>query len=341
MKTMPLKKTVMSVLSAAFLSGCAALTINNIETGSNRHNQPLPSNIMSLMSSKNLSKEDPILLRIFKKENELEVWKQTDSGQYALMKTYPICRWSGRLGPKKREGDRQAPEGFYNVNPGLMNPNSNFHLSFNLGYPNSLERSLGRNGQHLMVHGACSSAGCYAMGDVAMTEIYGLAREAFRGGQRSFQVQAYPFRMTQENMEKFAADEHIDFWRNLRQGYDIFAHTKKPLQVSACGGRYVFHARARNGQRLEPGSPCPALEYDLPDNIIEQVMKNYNQPLTPTFAQSPNMLYFDGDMHPVFREKFQRLGSVDFARAISTTAIPANLPAPIQWPQAHYTQSAN
>src|SRR6267154_4940936 len=133
-----------------------------------------------------------LLVRLFKQEAELEVWKQDRSGRFALLKTYPICRWSGDLGPKVREGDRQAPEGFYAITPAQMNPQSNYYLSFNTGYPNAFDSALGRTGSQLMVHGDCSSRGCYAMTDEQISEIYSLGRESFFGGQRSFQLQAYP-----------------------------------------------------------------------------------------------------------------------------------------------------
>ncbi|NNC27627.1 murein L,D-transpeptidase, partial [Salinisphaera sp. USBA-960] len=129
-----------------------------------------------------------------KEESALEVWKQTRTGKYQLLDEFEICKWSGKLGPKFKEGDRQAPEGFYEITPALMNPNSSYHLAFNLGYPNSYDRSHGRTGSHLMVHGACSSRGCYAMTDEQVQDIYALARDSFKGGQRSFQVQAFPFR---------------------------------------------------------------------------------------------------------------------------------------------------
>ena len=90
-----------------------------------------------------MSKNDPILIRSYKKEAEMEVWKRSANGRYALLKTYPICRWSGQLGPKVREGDRQAPEGFYTVTPAQMNPNSAYYLSFDTGFPNAYDRSLG------------------------------------------------------------------------------------------------------------------------------------------------------------------------------------------------------
>ncbi len=161
-----------------------------------RANRELPAPLLSLLAQKGMPKRSPILIRIFKEESELEVWKQDTSGRFELLKVYPICRWSGDLGPKINEGDRQAPEGYYSITPGLMNPNSNYYLAINTGFPNAYDRANDRHGAFLMIHGDCSSRGCYAMTDEQIGEIYALAREAFTGGQPSFQLQAYPFRMT-------------------------------------------------------------------------------------------------------------------------------------------------
>src|SRR6266699_814701 len=144
--------------------------------------------MLALLQKKNMPKDSPVLVRVFKEESELEVWKQDTTGLYQLLKVYPICRWSGELGPKKVEGDRQAPEGFYSISPGLMNPNSNYYLAINMGFPNAYDRANGRNGDFLMIHGDCSSRGCYAMTDEQIAEIYALARESFFGGQRTFQI---------------------------------------------------------------------------------------------------------------------------------------------------------
>lgn len=194
------------------------------------------------MSDMGMDPGAPILMRSFKKESELEVWKRGRDGRYALLKTYPMCRWSGQLGPKVREGDRQAPEGFYDVTATSMKPNSTLFLSFNIGYPNAFDRSNGRSGSHLMVHGACSSQGCFAMTDEAMSEVYALAREAFASGQRSFQFQSYPFRMTAENLAKHRADTHSAFWKNLKEGSDILEVTGQEPLWTVSARRYAFKA---------------------------------------------------------------------------------------------------
>ena len=182
----------------------------------------------------------PLLIRAFKQENQMEVWMRRDTGEYGLFRTYTICNWSGELGPKLREGDKQAPEGFYVVNTRQMNPNSSHYLSFNLGYPNAYDKAHGRTGTHLMVHGGCSSAGCYAITDDAVKEVFILAREAFSAGQREFPVHAFPFRMTADNLARHRDHRWHDFWQNLKQGYDLFETARTPPRVGHSEGRYVF-----------------------------------------------------------------------------------------------------
>ena len=236
--------------------------------------QPVPRKLVRAMKAKDMAVDAPILLRVFKEESELEVWKKTDKGRYALLETYDICKWSGALGPKTKEGDRQAPEGFYTVNRGLLNPNSSYYLSFNLGYPNRFDRSFGRTGSHLMVHGACSSAGCYAMEDAPMGEIYALARDALKGGQQSFQVQALPFRMTAKNMARHHESEHFAFWQNLKVGYDHFELTRTPPKVDVCERSYQFNREAKAGVRFLPSARCP--ESTTPQKLA-QVYASYQK----------------------------------------------------------------
>src|SRR5450631_2549624 len=187
----PLLRTL---LASAALAAAVALAGCDTDRGvlpSGRAAAPLSDKMLAEIEQKNMSKESPILVRLFKEESELEVWKQDNSGRFGLLKTYPICRWSGELGPKVKLGDRQAPEGFYTITPGQMNPNSNYYLAFNLGFPNAYDRAWGYTGSELMVHGDCSSRGCYAMTDEQIQKIYALARESFFGGQKDFQLEAF------------------------------------------------------------------------------------------------------------------------------------------------------
>ena len=229
------------------LAGCGGGT----PVTSGRHMQPLSERMLATLKAKNMNKESPILVRVFKEEAELEVWKQDDSGRFALLRTYPICRWSGELGPKFKTGDRQAPEGFYAITPGLMNPDSSQYLAINTGFPNAYDRANGRTGAFLMIHGGCSSAGCYAMTDEQIAEIYALAREAFFGGRKSFQLQAYPFRMTPLNVARHRNSPHMAFWR----------------MNDVCEGRYVFDAESMAD--FSPAGRCPA--YKVEEDIAVAV----------------------------------------------------------------------
>ena len=181
----------------------------------------------------------PIFIRIFKEEKELELW--VDNGkEFKHFKTWPICKYSGKLGPRLKEGDGQAPEGFYFVPRSRMNPRSRFHLSFNIGYPNTYDRAHKRTGSALMVHGNCVSIGCYAMTDAGIEEIYSLCDAALMNGQRFFRVHAFPFRMTNTNMKRHQSSKWIVEWKNLKQGYDWFEKTKRPPNVTVSGKQYLF-----------------------------------------------------------------------------------------------------
>lgn len=180
-------------------------------------------------------------IRIFKAESELELWlKPPEADRFNLAETLPICRWSGDLGPKLKEGDGQSPEGFYWIRLGSLNPNSAYHLSFNLGFPNAYDRAHDRTGSFLMVHGACVSIGCYAMTDPGIEKIYAAVETTLRGGQDAISVHIFPFRMTPENLAAHKDHEWIAFWRNLKTGYDIFEQSQQVPRVRVDARRYVF-----------------------------------------------------------------------------------------------------
>ena len=212
-----------------------------------------------------------------------------------------MCRWSGQLGPKVREGDRMAPEGFYAITPAQMNPNSSYYVSFNMGYPNAYDRSYGRSGAHLMVHGACSSAGCYSMTDDQIGEIYALVREAQNAGQKAVQMQALPFRMTPENLAKHRLDPNIAFWKNLKEGSDYFEVAKDEPQVSVAGGRYVFN-----------GGSAPAAVQEKRQRDETQVAS-----LVAKGTPAIKLIYDDGDQHRSFKQTLATGGSDALNRSVS------------------------
>jgi len=194
------------------------------------------------LNKKGLSYGSSVFIRIFKKTKELEVWLGKGD-KFRLFRIYKICTYgSGNLGPKLRRGDGQAPEGFYFVPSYRMNPESRFHLSFNIGYPNKFDRTRKRTGSALMVHGKCVSIGCYAMTDNNIEEIYALADAAFKNGQSFFRIHIFPFRMTQSNLDKYKKSGWSGFWKNLKEGYDFFEDLGKPPDVDVKNKHYIFRS---------------------------------------------------------------------------------------------------
>lgn len=217
-------------LGSLHASGASAGRVARAATKAHRR-------IDDALAKKGLSFGSAVYIRVFKKEAELEVWLQ-NGAKYELFKTYPVCALSGTLGPKEKEGDRQSPEGFYSVTRAKLNPASLYHLSFDIGYPNAYDRSLGRSGSFIMVHGNCVSIGCFAMTDDGIEEIYSLADAAFTKGQKSFAVHVFPFRMTVENMKQNAASRWAPFWSDLKAGYDAFEPNHVPPDMVVKEGRY-------------------------------------------------------------------------------------------------------
>lgn len=217
---------------------------------------PNLADFQNRLAEHDLNEGAPVLIRIFKREFELELWLARE-GAFHHFATYPICTWSGRLGPKLKTGDAQAPEGFYTVTRDALNPNSRWHRSFNLGFPNTYDRARGRTGSFLMVHGGCASVGCYAMTDRQIDEIWKLINAAFDKGQTHIQVQAYPFRMTSERLTGYQDHPDAAFWRDLQKGNDIFEATRLPPQVNVCKGRYVFAPAAAFTQGGPILERCP------------------------------------------------------------------------------------
>jgi murein L,D-transpeptidase YafK len=267
---------------------------------------PIPAPTLALMAAKNTSPSAPLLIRTYKKEAELEVWKLARDGRYVHIKTFPICRWSGQLGPKQTQGDRQAPEGFYPIARRQMNPNSHYYLSFDTGFPNAYDKAHGASGAFLMVHGTCSSAGCYAMTDKQMGEIYAIAREAFADGQQAFQFQAFPFRMSAQNMAKYRADKNIDFWRQLKEGSDRFEATGEEPVVSVVAGRYAF-AASRDPEREKAAKALHAAEEEKIAALSDG-------------SAALRISYSDGGQHPAFAALLKRgasLGDVSRPEALA------------------------
>src|ERR1700675_3300137 len=234
--------TSVALAAGVLLAGCNS---DEVSLATNaKANQPVPPKLLAAMVEKDMDLNSPILVRLFKQEAELEVWKQDRSGRFALLKTYPICRWSGDLGPKVREGDRQAPEGFYAISPAQMNPQSAYYLSFNTGYPNAFDRALGRF-----------------------------------GGQRAFQLQPYPFKMTRVNMANHRNNPNMPFWKMIKEGWDNFEITRQEPKVDFCEKKYVFDAAKPPDAKRDPvfdaSAKCPA--YVIPDEVADAVREKQQE----------------------------------------------------------------
>jgi murein L,D-transpeptidase YafK len=197
---------------------------------------------------------NPLLIRIFKEESEFEVWMRRGE-RFELIATYPICAWSGTLGPKEYEGDRQTPEGFYAVDLKHVGVVGRHLRAIDIGYPNGFDRSLGRTGSHILVHGGCRSVGCFAMTNPVMDQIYALAERALLAGQDAIPVHIFPFRMTEANLKRHANDRWYDFWSNLKPGYDTFEATRMAPVIHACNGSYVV-TRDAHSPTPQPPEQC-------------------------------------------------------------------------------------
>ncbi|WP_430648716.1 L,D-transpeptidase family protein [Bradyrhizobium neotropicale] len=357
MKSSSLARALLAsvALSASvLLAGCDT---DQVSLATNaKANQPVPPKLVAAMAEKDMDLQSPILVRLFKQEAELEVWKQTRSGQFALLKTYPICRWSGDLGPKVREGDRQAPEGFYSINPSQMNPQSAYYLSFNTGYPNAFDKALGRTGSQLMVHGDCSSRGCYAMTDEQIAEIYSLGRESFFGGQKAFQLQAYPFKMTPVNMAKHRTNPNMAFWKMIKEGYDHFEVTRQEPRVDFCEKKYVFDAAKPADAKRDPvfdaSAKCPA--YVIPEDIASAVREKeerdqaeYNKLVSKGTPVARMNTGIDGGMNKIFASKIPE-GSTGLSEGaegstlqmLAMSKAPGTIPGTVNPPKPNFEPTA-
>jgi murein L,D-transpeptidase YafK len=312
------------MLAGILATGCVSSLLDD----NAKANAPVPTRLAAQMSRKSMSPSSPVLVRIFKQESELEVWKRDASGKYALLKTYPMCRWSGKLGPKTREGDRQVPEGFYAVSADMLNPGSEYYLSFNLGFPNKLDAAHGYSGEALMVHGACSSSGCYALTDAGMAEIYPVVRDALKGGQTAFQVQALPFRMTPRNMAMNRNDPNFEFWTDLKKGYDIFEVTHREPKVSYCGGRYVFDTEFQGGEPQNPMAACPPAVSSQNPAVAQRTEADRvaMEEILSTGTAPAAHAYVDGGMHASFRKLLAQNGAKALAKQTSMTSEPISRP---------------
>jgi murein L,D-transpeptidase YafK len=298
-------------------------------------NLPLPgtpdiANLDQRLAAKQLKAGDQLFIRIFKAESELEIWMKR-GGKFVLLDIYPMCHWSGTVGPKVNEGDKQSPEGFYTVGRKQLHLFGRHPRSLDLGFPNALDQALNRTGSFILIHGGCSSVGCFAMTNTVTAEVYDLTEKALKAGQDRVHVHVFPFRMTEANLAGYQNNPWIGFWRNLKQGYDAFEQTRLPPRVGICGKNYTV-LRATPGEAGDTGplAPCGDSRAATPQASFPSIAPTLN----PVSTDQPRM-------PPTSNQRSQLL-----PRRLPTSAptpslaqqVPSSLPSQALSQQASYQQ---
>jgi murein L,D-transpeptidase YafK len=281
------------------------------------------------LAAKNMAMGNSILIRVFKASSELEVWMQR-GGTFELFATYPICNWSGTLGPKLNEGDRQSPEGVYTVTSRQLHLIGRHPRSLNLGFPNALDRQMSRTGSYILIHGGCGSVGCFAMTNPVIEEVFSLASAALnKGKQDAVQVHVFPFRMTEDRLKAYSTNEWYDFWRNLKDVSDSFERTHMPPRVTICEGRYWVEDGANTEEVASHGplAVCATSRAEVaslkdPDAASQEAA----QPWWPLRAMVPPSLVPSRPSAPMVHSPRERIAAV--LSSVQRTVVVVDPPKP-------------
>ncbi len=295
---------------------------------------PLPgtpdlSHLEERLAKRGLPEDAAMLIRIFKAELQLEVWINRDGGaRYALFASYPICYWSGTLGPKLKEGDRQAPEGFYTVTLPQANPNgARWPKALDIGFPNTFDTLHARSGSYILIHGGCASIGCFAMTNGVNKELHTLAMRALDAGQAYVPIYVFPFRMTVENLARYETPALSPFWRNLKEGYDLFERTRRPLRISVCGSRYDFEASDPwDGANPGPIAVCPRTQTLLEE--LAQITSHVAEEARPSPSEAKLQLALAGSqLETLARGNLVERGPNSMTQLAPKYYVPGAIPA--------------
>lgn len=218
----------------------------------------IPSELEAAMEADGFRLGAPAFIRIFKADSSLEMWV-LKNGRFELFRRYAVCKWSGVLGPKLAEGDKQSPEGVYFITGGDLMVNARWHRAMNVGFPNQRDRALGLTGSGILIHGKCSSIGCFALTDDIVEDVYEIVEAALEAGQPRVPVHVFPFELTREKLAEQAGHEWSDFWRELKRGHDLFLRDGLPPRTFICAGRYAFQSRRARFVSLEGNPACTPL----------------------------------------------------------------------------------
>jgi murein L,D-transpeptidase YafK len=256
---MPRSFRLCVLLCVVLCAATAARAENVVETPPTAAEEAgQPSALETALAAQNFQLGAPVFIRIFKEDSSLEVWLLR-SGRFELYRRYTICKWSGGLGPKRHQGDRQSPEGVYFITGGDLIVNARWHRAMNVGFPNTRDQALGLTGSGILIHGKCRSVGCFALTDGVVEEVYGIVEAALEAGQPRIAVHIFPFPLTREKLAGVANAEWSDFWQQLKRGYDLFMRDRLPPRTFVCNGQYAFQSRRAPLISLAGNRACTAV----------------------------------------------------------------------------------
>ncbi len=234
-------------------------------------------------AGKGLKLGSPVFIRVYKQTSEMELWVQ-QGPRYVLFKTHGICRWSGVLGPKFYEGDRQSPEGLYRITTSDLIVNRRWDRAMNINYPNSFDNLNSRGGSGILIHGGCGSIGCFAIQNENVEDVFGAVRAALKGGQAYVPVLTLPFRFTALAPEKEDTLHMSEFWADLRRADLLFERDKVPPAAWICDGRYYFADRRGDRHRHAVHLPgCKPLDHPGGAQVAK---KSRPEPEKPSVTQA-------------------------------------------------------
>lgn len=276
----------------------------------------------------------PAFLRVFKSDSILEVW-MLKAGRFELFKRYPVCKWSGQLGPKLAEGDRQSPEGVYFITGGDLRVNARWHRAMNVGFPNARDRALGLTGSGILIHGKCSSIGCFALTDDIVEDVYDVVESALEAGQPRVGVHVFPFALTRERLNAKADEEWSGFWRELKRGHDLFLRDRLPPRTFVCAGQYAFQSRRNPAPVLDGNPVCTPLSRPARPVLATAAARRVGLPaLAPRPPKLPAIL------HQSVSERSANCGPRDRHCRLIKTALTSAVPCPKKYGRCRNPQVA-
>jgi murein L,D-transpeptidase YafK len=279
----------------------------------------------------------PAFIRIFKADSSLEMW-MLKRGRFELFRRYPICKWSGDVGPKLAEGDKQSPEGVYFITGGDLIVNRRWHRAMNISFPNQRDKALGLTGSSILIHGKCSSVGCFALTDQYVEDVYEVVQAALEQGQPRVPVHIFPFALTRDKLASEADDEWLDFWKELKRGHDIFMRDRLPPRTFVCGGQYAFQSRRNRVVSMEGNPICTALTRPARPVLAAVAMRAANMKLASMTPRPPKLPLI---LHQSTQTRAANCGPGDRHCRVIKAALASSVPCPRKYGRCRNPQIAS